>query len=69
MPWARVLALTVKPQMHQYSGDPLNAYILVRIFQVERKPVKRFFTDPLSHPDLAWAPLDENGNYPVRVRS
>lgn len=55
--------------MQKYEGDPLNAYILIRIFQVERTPTKRFFPDPWSHPDLKWGPRrpNEKGEYPVVV--
>ncbi|KAH6640191.1 hypothetical protein F5144DRAFT_87907 [Chaetomium tenue] len=55
--------------MQDYSGDPRNAYILVRIFQIGRNPAMEFFPDPLSHPGLVWGPLNDNGDYPVHTRS
>lgn len=66
---ALALALTEKRQMQDYSGDPRNAYILVRIYQMGRNPAMEFFTDPLSHPGLVWGPLNDNGDYPVHTRS
>jgi hypothetical protein len=57
--------LTDESQMKAYARDPLNAYILVRIFHVEGAPRMRFFVDPWNHPGLRWGPLGDDGYYPV----
>jgi hypothetical protein len=51
--------------MNLYARDPLNAYILVRVFDVEGSPRMRFFIDPRNHLGLRWGRLGEDGYYPV----
>ncbi|KAK0701219.1 hypothetical protein B0T21DRAFT_353802 [Apiosordaria backusii] len=56
--------------MKRYHGDPNNAYILVRVFNVESSNVGvRWFPEPLDDDDLEWEGPDETNYYAVRTRA
>ena len=63
---------TDEPQMREYEQDPDNAYILVRIFQVERaNPFIRLFPDPWAlklNNQLHFGKRRSDGSHPVYIR-
>ena len=62
---------TDEPQMQYYEQDPNNAYILVRVFQVERaNPGVQFFPNPWNLKRNSYLDIGErrpDGSYPVYI--
>ncbi|KAH6615965.1 hypothetical protein B0J18DRAFT_293451 [Chaetomium sp. MPI-SDFR-AT-0129] len=55
-------------KMQEYAGDPNNAYLLTRVFNLGSSPDLRCFLDPWSHPALAWGEQRSDGDFPVRTK-
>ncbi|KAK4167849.1 hypothetical protein QBC43DRAFT_285162 [Cladorrhinum sp. PSN259] len=57
-------------KMRLYENDPLNAYILVRVYYVESpSPRIKWFSNPLDHPDVELSERVAGGGYKVTCRT